>query len=259
MAFTLIGYSESQDTSGNLTNVAALADPHVRVIGDDVIVPDDLNYLASAYQVGLNATRASVVSPSIRRRYPFELTPLDANANPANHFIFQPFSTPIQLDGSEALNFQVAENAAGSNRNTGLLWLSDGPFTPVTGSEIFTIRATGATTLGTYAWTNCALTFNDTLPAGEYAVVGMQATSAGALAARLVFTGIPWRPGVICTTVSTNVGNPLFRYGNMGVFGTFAHNTPPTVDFLSLSADTSQTVFLDLVMITGRLSGIGRS
>jgi hypothetical protein len=50
MAFTLIGYSETQDTSGNLTNVAALADPHVRVIGDDVIVPDDLNYLASAYQ-----------------------------------------------------------------------------------------------------------------------------------------------------------------------------------------------------------------
>ena len=259
MAFSLIGYSESQDTSGALSNVAALTDPHVRVIGDDVIVPDDINYLAAAYAVGASLTRASVVSPSIRRRYPHEVTPLDANVNPSNHFVFTPFSSPIQLDAAEALNFQVAENGAGSVRDTGLVWLSDGPFVPVTGSEVFTIRATGSTTLSTYAWTNCALTFNDTLPAGEYAVVGLQATSAGAIAARLVFTGSAWRPGVICTTVSTNVGNPMFRYGNMGVFGTFAHNTPPTVDFLSTSADTSQTVFLDLVMVTGRLSGMGRS
>ena len=259
MAFSLICYSESQDTSGSLTNVAALTDPHIRVIGDDVVVPDDINYLAAAYAVGASLTRASVVSPSIRRRYPHEVTPLDANTNPSSQFVFQPLSSPIQLDGGEALNFQVAENGAGAVRDSGLVWLSDGPFAPVTGSEVFTIRATGSTTLSAFAWTNCALTFNDTLPAGEYAVVGLQAASAGGIAARLVFTGSPWRPGVICTTTSTVVGNPLFRYGNMGVFGTFAHNTPPTVDFLSSSADTSETIFLDLVMITGRLSGMGRS
>jgi hypothetical protein len=46
--------------------------------------------------------------------------------------------------------------------------------------------------------------------------------------------------------------------GQLGEWGTFSHNTPPTVDFLSLSADTSQTVDLDLIMITGRLSGSGR-
>ena len=49
MAFSLICYSESQDTSGALSNVAAITDPHVRVIGDDVVVPDDINYLAAAY------------------------------------------------------------------------------------------------------------------------------------------------------------------------------------------------------------------
>ena len=37
MVFTLIAYSESQDSS-TLTNVAALVDPHVRVVGDDIIV-----------------------------------------------------------------------------------------------------------------------------------------------------------------------------------------------------------------------------
>ena len=43
MAFSLICYSESQDTSGVLANVAAVTDPHVRVIGDDVVVPDDIS------------------------------------------------------------------------------------------------------------------------------------------------------------------------------------------------------------------------
>ena len=259
MAFSLICYSESQDTSGALSNVAAITDPHVRVIGDDVVVPDDINYLAAAYAVGASLTRAVVVSPSIRRRYPHEVTPLDANVNPSSVFVFEPFASPIQLDAAEALNFQVAENGAGAVRDTGLVWLSDGPFVPVTGSEVFTIRATGSTTLVAYAWGNCALTFNDTLPAGEYAVVGMQAASAGGIAARLVFTGSAWRPGVICSTASTIVGSSLFRYGKMGIFGTFAHNTPPTVDFLSASADSAETVYLDLVMITGRLSGMGRS
>ena len=259
MAFSLIGYSESQDTSGTLTNVAALTDPHIRVVGDDVVVPDEIPYLAAAYAVGVSLTRASIVSPSIRRRYPFELTPLDAAANPASTFVFEPFTTPIQLDASEALNFQVAEGGSGAIRDTGFVWLSDGPFSPVTGSEVFTIRATGATTLTAFAWTNCALTMNDTLPAGEYAIVGMQASSTGAIAARLVLTGQTWRPGCIATTSSLVKGHPLFRYGNMGVWGTFSHNTPPTVDFCSTSADTSQTVYLDLVMITGRLSGMGRS
>ena len=42
--FTMIGYSESQDSS-SLVNVAALVDPHVRVVGDDIVVPSGLNYV----------------------------------------------------------------------------------------------------------------------------------------------------------------------------------------------------------------------
>lgn len=259
MAFSLIGYSESQDTSGVLTNMAANTDPHIRVVGDDVVVPEEIPYLAAAYAVGINLTRASIVSPSIRRRYPFELTPLDAAANPSAQFVFEPFTTPIQLDASEALNFLVAETGSGAVRDSGFVWLSDGPFAPITGSEIFTIRATGATSLVAHTWTNCSLTLNDTLPAGEYAVVGMAAQSTTAIVARLVLTGQTWRPGVIATTSTLVKGHPLFRYGNMGVFGTFTHNTPPTVDFFATTTDSAQVVYLDLVMLTGRLSGMGRS
>ena len=258
MAFTLVGFTQSVDTSGALTTIAALADPHIRVSGNDVTVPDALPNIGSVYALGPNITRAALVSPSIRRRYPFEVFPTDANATPANHFVFTPFTAPISLDSDESLNAQFAESGAGATRGTVLVWLTDGAYQPATSSEIFTIRATGTTTLTANAWTNCSLTFNDTLPAGDYQVVGMAATSTGAQAARLVFSQYAWRPGVIASTSVNAVGNPTFRYGNLGVFGQFSHNTPPSVDFLSNSADTSQTVYLDLVMISGRLSGTGR-
>ena len=259
MAFTLVAYSESQD-SATLVNVAALVDPHVRVVGDDIVVPTGLNYVGGVYGIGTAITRAQLVSPSIRRRYPFEVTPVEIATEPADPVKYLPFfQSPIGLDPDEGLNFQAAENGAGANQSTGLVWLCDGATAPISGSEMFTIRATNASTLVAYAWTNGALTFSDTLPAGEYAVVGMRASSTGLIAARLVFSQYPWRPGCIASDTLGEYGVPVFRMGGLGIWGEFAHNTPPTVDFLSLSTDSSQTVDLDLVLLSGRLSGPGRS
>ena len=259
MVFTMIAYSESQD-SATLVNVAALVDPHVRVVGDDIVVPSALPYVAGVYAIGSQLSRAQLVSPSIRRRYPLEVTPIEIAAEPADPVKYNSyFGSPIGLDADEALNFQAAEDGAGAGRSTGLVWLCDGATTPISGEEMFTIRSTNASTLVAFTWTNGALTFSDSLPAGTYAVVGMRASSAGLIAARLVFSQFPWRPGCIGSDTLGEQGAPIFRMGGLGVWATFEHNTPPTVDFLSVSADTSQTVDLDLVLVSGRLSGPGRS
>ena len=257
--FTLVGYTESQD-SASLTNVAALADPHIRVSGDDVIVPSGLNYVGGVYAIGADTTRAQLVSPSIRRRYPFEIVPVEVAAEPADPVKYFPlFDNPLQLDPDESLNAQAAENNASAGRSTVLVWLCDGATAPITGAEIFTIRATNTSTLTAYAWTNGALTFNDTLPAGDYALVGARGSSSGLIAFRFVFSQYAWRPGAIGMDSVGEVGAPIFRFGKLGEWGQFSHNTPPTVDFLSLSADTSQIVDLDLILLSGRLSGPGRS
>jgi len=257
--FTLVGYTESQD-SASLTNVVALSDPHIRVSGDDVIVPSGLNYVGGVYAIGADTTRAQLVSPSIRRRYPFEIVPVEVAAEPADPVKYFPlFDNPLQLDPDESLNAQAAENNASAGRSTVLVWLCDGATAPITGAEIFTIRATNTSTLTAYAWTNGALTFNDTLPAGDYALVGARGSSAGLIAFRFVFSQYAWRPGAIGMDSVGEVGAPIFRFGKLGEWGQFSHNTPPTVDFLSLSADTSQIVDLDLILLSGRLSGPGRS
>ena len=112
------------------------------------------------------------------------------------------------------------------------------------------VRVTAATTLVAFNWTNAALTFDQTLPAGEYMVVGGRFNSAGLLAWRCVFPGLPWRPGGIGVTSDGGPEGTIFRVGNFGAWGSFRHNTPPTIDFCSATADTSETGHLDLIKIS---------
>ena len=244
--FTLIGWSESQD-SASLVNIAALADPHVRVEGDFIAVPDGVNQLAGLYALGPNLTAAQVLSPSLRRILNMQLGPLDVGAEPVTLPPFLDYTrSPIVLDPEEQLSAQMAEDAAGASRGTVLAWLSDKPLEPVKG-DMRTVRATNTSTLVANAWTNGGLTFDQTLPEGKYQLVGARGMSAGLQAFRFVGVGWDWRPGAIGFDAVQDEEQPIFRNGGLGVWLEFKHNTPPTVDFLSNSADTSQVVFLDLI------------
>lgn len=102
-------------------------------------------------------------------------------------------------------------------------------------------------TLAANVWTNGPITFDDSLPVGHYQVVGFRAESAGLVAARLVFKGYGWRPACLGNVSPQQFGSDVFRNGNMGVWGEFDSINPPTVDFLSNSADTAEYGILDLL------------
>jgi len=246
MPFTLVAFTETQ-TSTALVNVAGLADPHVRVVGDDIYVPVALPNLAGCHFIGSTTTLAQLASPTLRRLANPDIEPIDTATEPGSPpAVHDNFASPKALEGGEALNALMANSAAGYTHV--LVWFSDGPVTPVTG-EIFTIRATNSSTLAAYAWTNGALTFSQTLPRGTYQIVGMRYQGAGALAARLVIPGYSWRPGCPGCDADADLDHPRFRKGQAGVWGEFSHDAPPTVDFLSVSADTAQVVHLDLIKI----------
>ncbi len=248
MPFTLAGWSQLVDAA-TLTAHDALVDPHVRATGKDVYVPSLLPNLAGAYAVGTHITLAQIASPSLRRKANIDIIPVERAGAPLSPPRFYDlFTKPHPLDAGEALNFLAAEDATGTGRQSGFVWLSDGPAVPVTG-EIFTVRFTGTTTLTAYTWTTVPLTPTQSLPAGRYQIVGMSAISTGAIAARLIIPGYTWRPGVIGATAVSSFGHERFRWGNAGVFGEFPHDLPPTAEFFSASADTSETVFLDLIKI----------
>lgn len=262
MVFTTVAYSESQAASG-LTLYAAVPDEHVTVSGDDITVPT-LSQVIAVQCFSANLQAARLVSPSLRRVWNYDIFPFLPSGNllteqavneggtatyniEAGQGFCDMHTSPLPLVVSEKLNLKM-DNGGNAEQGYGIVWLADGPPTPERG-EIFTIKATASTTLTANAWTNASLTMEQNLPAGRYRVVGMAAKSAGLVAARLVFVGGTWRPGCLGKIAYNDKRPRLFRYGNLGAWGEFEFDQPPSVDFLSASADTSEEVWLDLIQV----------
>lgn len=246
--FTVGAYSQSH-ASTSILIATAITDPHLTVTNSRIVVPDQLSQIVGAYAQGPDIARGRLQSPSLLALLMPELSPVDTGATPGSpdRFIDYRF-TPMQLAPQEQLEFDFANAAAGANIGRGVVWLADGPITPVSG-DVRSVRVTGTTTAVAETWTNVALTFDQALPAGRYQVVGARMFGASMIAFRFVFPGYPWRPGGIGTSSATLVEPPEQRFGNLGVWGDFAHNAPPTMDILCTAGDTAQTGVIDLIKI----------
>lgn len=247
MPFTLVAFLESP-AAATLASINGLADPHVRVEKKNIYIPDALPLLAGYYVLGDGITQARLESPSLRTLANLDVCPYDVGTEPLTSPKMHPlFRSPKALVGSEGLNLK-ATSATDPFRTIGLIWLADAAIAPVTG-DIFTVRATATQLLVAETWVNGTISFDQTLPAGRYQVVGMRAKSDGLIAARLVFPGQAWRPGCIGNDDDADIMPAIFRRGALGVWGEFEHDTPPTVDFLSIGTEQAETVWLDLIKI----------
>lgn len=249
MAFTVIAYSESND-SATLTEIAALADGnHVTVSGDDVFVPK-LDKIGAYHFFGANFTQGRIGAPSLLTRGTLiDVEQADLAIEPGTPPNYHDvFDKPIQLKENEGLRTYMAEDSTSMSRVTALIWLMDSlPTLPA--GDIFTVLCTGTTTLVANAWTNGTLTFAQQLPEGEYAIVGAKAQATGLQAFRVVVPGYAWRPGAMGTDADGDLFPRRFRNGGLGVWAKFNHRNPPSIDYLSNSADTTQRVLLDLIKI----------
>lgn len=247
----MAAFYESVDPAAALTKISAVADQAVRTDGNDLVVPGAVANLVfeAALSAATGPSYAQVQSPSLRQIANQDVGPVISGVvfggNPP---VQEHFKQPRQLKGNESLNFAIDATGGAAAANYGIIILADGPVPEVQGNT-FTVRATAAAALSAGAWVNSALTFDDTLPAGTYNVVGMRAQGTNLVAARLVFVGGQFRAGVPAVNA---VGNRDFyngRYGRMGSFGMFDVNQPPTLDCLGVT-DTAQTVWLDLIKVS---------
>ena len=249
MPFTVVGWFENQDSAA-LINALALADPHIRVEGDNIIVPAWAPNLMALYAYGVDLTLARLVSPSLRKLANPDICPIDKADEPTSIPPFHDlFDSPIPLEVSEALVFQGAEDNAAAGDMAAFAWLGDA-IAAIPAGKIFTVRSTQTITLLTVdVWNNRAFTLDQTLPAGRYAVVGARAQAAGLRAFRFVVVGESHRPGALGFDADGDIAPPRFRNGKAGVWFEFEHNEPPTIDLMSLSADTAVNIWLDLIQI----------
>lgn len=247
--FTLVAYGESIDGAAVLHYIAAVADQHVTVNGDDIYIPRGMKSIIgygvlSAADTAL--TDARILSPSLRQI---------CNLQPANIVNAETFgaisetemfpTNPVPVTEDEAMSVQINSDDSAGDNEYALVWLADGAHLPVNGM-IYTVRATAAITLSENAWVNGGLTFDQDLAVGVYDIVGLRVKSANGVAARLVIPGYQWRPGVPCVNALGENGRDIYRFGRMGVFGRFHTSQPPTMDCLGIT-DTAQIVHLDII------------
>lgn len=249
MTYHMAAFAESLDPAGALVNVAAVNDDSVFTSGDDIRVPTQLPFLmgGAALISATSPVQAQFQSPSLRQVANPDIEPVGLGlvfGDPAEFALQQ--DSPLSLRGDESLNFLVNSNPASAALHYGLVLFGDGPAQPVKG-EIFSVRATMSVTGVANAWVNGGLTFAQDLPVGNYDVVGLRVRAAGLVAARLNFIGGAWRPGVPGAVAIDDIIGMPFRYGKMGVMGTFHTNTPPSVEVLAAAAAITPVVILDLM------------
>lgn len=250
MPFTVAAWSASQD-SAVLLAAAALSDPHIVTAGNDIRVPDWATILLGCYVLGPNVTRAQLISPTLRRVFNPDLSPIDVAALPTSpHRAWMLMSDAIELTAAEALNFQFAENNAGASRGTALIWLADQVPDGID-APTFTMRFTASFTAVANAWTNGVITFDQTLPPGEYACLGAHVRSTNLQAFRFVVPGSFFRPGGIGSAAISDILLPGQLRGGWGEWFRFLHTAPPTIDVLCNAADTAFTGELHLAPTGG--------
>ena len=244
MPFTLIAYHKAA-VSATLLPLTAVADPHVTTSGNDITVPP-LNQMVAALMFGNAPTQGQIQAPSLRRLIQEDIPAFIATevCTGAVDVIVDKRQRPLALETSEKLNVYSIHTLDG----WALIWLAAGPVEPVEG-EVRTIKCTTGHTAAGDAWENLALTLTQTLPAGRYAVVGMHAHGTALLAARLVFVGGTWRPGVPAGAIAGDPGIPMFRNGAMGLFGEFEFDQPPSVDLIGTGVTSTEEVYLDLIQV----------
>ena len=79
-----------------------------------------------------------------------------------------------------------------------------------------------------------------------YQVVGFRAQGTNLVAARIVFVGAAFRPGVPAEPNGQVENWEWTRDGQLGVLGQFDVDQPPTIDCLG-ATDTSQVFTFDLI------------
>ncbi len=260
----LAAFYESIDPAGAYNALTPVPDSRLQLSGDDLRVPILSKVYVVAGGVESAATnRARLNAPSLRTRGLFQVQPLNGGgagpiepSTPALAIDLR--ARPLELMRGENLNFEVLSDPVVAQIQWGLVLFGDA-IEPIPDGQIFTVRATDtaaapALTAGT--WTSIPLLFDDDLPVGRYAIVGMRAMSLGLIAARCSFVGGGWQPGVIGVDLNGDVTPDYFRYGGLGRFGEFEDDEPPQIEFLAITPDATQECWLDLIQIrVGRPAG----
>lgn len=249
---TLAALYKSVANGATYDDLTAVTDQALTVSANGKYILRNDQRIRLSHVSGVNLTAARIDAPSLRA---FLLPEID----PTNPAATIPTRPPVVDYGdggplilrNEELTVEVSRGGADAQPVFAGLWITDKP-TPAPRGQQFTALATGSNTLVLGGWSLGQLTFNQTLPAGRYAVTGLRVVCGDAAFARLVFPGQnDYRPGCIVDSAYSNFVQPsYFRNGALGKFGEFESTAQPSLEVFGLVAGAETlAAYLDLIRI----------
>lgn len=201
MPFDVIAFTEATP-GANGTLAPAGADTLYSVSGDDINIKRDAALLLGALVTSISTGGgAKIRQPSLQIDHQFTKAALcvDSDVIKGWHHLF---GRPLPLVGGEKLNV-ILLNGTDEISLVGLL-VGSGAIPQSLLDQVrptHIIRGISDTTLSAHAWTACTIVWDQDLPKGKYAVVGMRgstfhATGHSGLARLLIPGAVNWRPGV---------------------------------------------------------------
>ena len=249
---TLIAFYESIPNATVLGEINGVADQSQTFDASSRLQAPYNAVVLAAYAMGINATAFQIDAPSLRSFLLPNIYPVNPTAD------VRTLDGPVvygdrgpRLLKAESVAPLVSRGGADAQPCIVGLWLSD-KRNPIPGGPITTVLASASPTIVAGSWVFGALTFAQSLPAGEYAVVGLAVQCNDATFARLVYPGAGGhRPGVVVQDAYGDLPTgDHFRYARFGHFGTFIHNAPPSIEILGDTAGAeTAAVYLDVVKI----------
>lgn len=258
MPFDIIGFLELTPGTGLVNLAGALGENLYRVANtDDIINKTENQFLLGAFCAAVSTGQDyRVRQPSLAIDHQFHKIMLESDLDPIQgyeHF----FGRPLPLIGAEKINALIT-NGTDESSMIGLMIgnapISRGMLDAVRPTHI--IRGIGDTTLTAKTWTTVSMTWDQDLPKGEYAIIGMKAghyIAAAPLAAiaRVLIPGNnSWRPGCPSALMEADheefqsiTAMPFTRWPLMRQV-TFVHTAMPNMEYLSNKALTDETVEL---------------
>lgn len=246
MPFHTIAW-ESNVTNAVETDMAPVQDS-IMSIQNTHFMPQRQMQILYAYASSVNLSRARLITPKFRQITTPFLRPSGSALLPISRPPVVDYRrNPLTINGLEELQLLTLQGGAGAEVVYGIAGITESGISPIAGGDIYTMRGTGTTTAVAKSWTQAAITWQDTLPAGNYQAVGLVSISTTGVAGRLIFEQQTWRPGSLCFAADGNITDPIFHQGALGVWGTFTGNRMPNFEILCNAADTAQEVFMDFV------------
>lgn len=229
-------------------DTAALADSVLLIQNGHFVPPQDMPLIFGG-TASANMSRGRISTPSLLTLTTPFIRPVSAAASwgmPPR--INDLFMTPLTLKKLEEITLLTFHGGAGAEQVWGILGL-EVRRTPPPGGQVYTLRGISTTAAVANTWTQIAMTWQNNLPVGTYAVVGGTHQSANGIAFRLISPPDIWRPGGISITALGNETDEMFRNGYMGEWIRFQNYQFPNIEVVAGGADAAHEVYLDLVKV----------